>query len=147
MSTAFDDLADAFATVLGNSPAVCAVIEQDDVQPLPAADTTAITVTLGDSIPDQLGGINGNPVDWITTVSVNCMASALASSARAAAHTLAAAAYARLAADPAVGTSAGAGVFIGEPEIRRQFDRTERRFALCSLVYSVRHRTTSLTLE
>lgn len=147
MSTAFDDLADAFASVLGQSPAVCAVIEQDDVQPLAAADTTAITIVLGDSQPEQLGGILGNPVDWITEVSVHCMASALAANARPAAHTLAAAAYARLATDPSLGLADSAGVHIGEPLVRRQFERAERRFALVTLVYSVRHRTTSLNLE
>ena len=147
MSSAFDVLADAFATVLGQSPAVSSNIEQDDVLPLPAADTTGITIVLGASQPEQLGGILGNPVDWITEVAVHCMASALATTARPAAHTLAGAAYARLAADPSLGIADAAGVHIGEPEVRRQFDRTERRFALVTLVYSVRHRTTSLTLE
>lgn len=147
MSSAFDVLADAFATVLGQSPAVSSNIEQDDVLPLPAADTTGITIVLGGSQAEHLGGIQGNPVDWITEVSVHCMASALATTARPGAHTLAGAAYARLAADPSLGTGDAAGVHIGEPEVRRQFDRTERRFALVTLVYSVRHRTTSLTLE
>lgn len=147
MSTAFDDLADAFVAVLGQSPAVSNNIEQDDVLPLPVADTSGITVVLGESQPEQLGGIQGNPVDWITEVSVHCMASALASNARPAAHTLAGAAYARLALDPSLGTAEAAGVHIGEPTIRRQFDRAERRFALITLVYSVRHRTTSLNLE
>lgn len=147
MSTAFDDLADAFASVLGQSPAVCSVIEQDDVQPLAAADTTAITIVLGDSQPQQLGGIQGNPVDWITEISVHCLAGALAVNARPAAHTLAAAAYARLATDPSLGLADSAGVHIGEPVLRRQFERTERRFALVTLVYSVQHRTTSLNLE
>jgi len=147
MSTAFDDLADAFASVLGQNPAVCSVIEQDDVQPLAAADTTAITIVLGDSQPQQLGGIQGNPVDWITEVSVHCLAGGLATNARPAAHTLAAAAYTRLATDPSLGLTDAAGVHIGEPVMRRQFERAERRFALVSLVYSVQHRTTSLNLE
>lgn len=147
MSTAFDDLADAFVAVLDQAPAVAGVIQQGDLQPLAAADTEAITVVLGDSLPEPVGGIRGNPVDWVTEVSVHCMASAAAANAMPAANALAAAAYARLAQDPSLGTPMAAGVFIGEPILRRQVDRTELRFALVTLVYSVRHRTTSLNLE
>lgn len=147
MSTAFDDLADAFVARLSAGPAVSALIVQDDVQPLPASATSGIAVVLGESAPEPLGGISGNPVDWITEVSVHCLGSALAANARPAAHTLAAAAYARLAGDPALGLSIAAGVYIGEPAIRREWERAERRFYLVTLVYSVRHRTTSLNLE
>lgn len=144
--TAFDDIADAIATLLGQSPAVCAVIEQDDVEPLPAgdADQQAIVVVLGDSEPQQLGGIAGNPIDWVTTVFVRCLATAAADNARPLANGLAAAAYARLAATPDLGIT---GVYIGEPTLRRRADRSAYRHAEVALVYDVQHRTSSQTLE
>ena len=143
MSTAFDDLLDAFETALAATPVICSNILTDDPDPLSVDDTEAIVVSLGTSECLQLGAIQGNPVDWTTKVRVKCFAAANATSARPAAHALAEAAYARLAADPSVGIS---GVFIGEPAIERESDRAATRSYAVTLTYNVAHRTTGLTL-
>jgi len=147
MSTAFDDLVDAFALQLGQAPAVCANIYTDDADPLPVGDASSVLVTLGSSEPETLGGVHGNPIDWLTQVQVHCVARTIATSARPGAHTLAALVYARLAADPSVGMADDAGVHIGEPAISREIDKASNRMAVCTLSYSVRHRTSSSTLE
>lgn len=148
MSTAFDVLLDAFAAVLAESPAVCDNISTDgDDEPLASNLTEAITLALGTSSPQQMGGINGNPVDWVTEVLVHCYASSNGSSARPAAHAIALDAYARLADDPTLGIAVVSGVHIGEPAITRQTDKAATRVALVTLTYSVQHRTTGLTLS
>ena len=119
----------------------------DDQDALPASYTDAIVINLQNADPEQLGGILGNPVDWVTTVTVRCMASATGATARTAAGTLASAAYARLATDPTLGIATASGVHIGEPAIGWELGQAATRFCACTLTYSVRHRTTSLTLE
>lgn len=148
MSTAFESLVTAFVSKLSANPAVCTYVEADaDAEPLPAGRTASILVVLGNSQPQQLGGLQGNPVEWITQVTVKCFASANAASARPAAYALAGAAYARLAADPSLGLAGSSGTFIGEPDIEPETDQAATRLACANLVYSVRHRTTSLTLD
>lgn len=142
--TAFDALVDAIVDVLSAGTPVSATILTDEAEPVADGAQTAIVVVLGDAVPQQLGGITGNPVDWLTEVQVRCMARAAATSARPAASALAAAAYARLAADPSVGLE---DAFIGEPTIRWEVEKSATRLALCTLIYTVQHRTTSLTLE
>ena len=143
MSTAFDALLDAFEAALAATPVICSNILTDDPDPLSVDDTEAIVVSLGVSDPQQLGQLQGNPVDWATEVHVKCFAAANATSARPAAHTLMKSAYARLAADPSLGID---GVFIGEPAISRESDRAATRTYAVTLTYNVQHRTTSLTL-
>ena len=147
--SAFDTLIAAFAAKLAAATAISTriVTDLDDQDALPASYTDAIVINLQNADPEQVGGILGNPVDWVTTVTVRCMASATGATARTAAGTLAAAAYARLAADPTLGIAAASGVHIGEPAIGWDLGQAATRFCACTLTYSVRHRTTSLTLE
>lgn len=148
MSGAFDSLVDGFVAQLTAATAVCPFIETDgDAEPLPAGRTTSIVVLLSAAEPQQMGGIAGNPVDWITEVRVKCYASANATSARPAANTLASAAYARLAATPSLAIASGSGVFIGEPRISFETEQAATRMACTTLTYSVSHRTTNLTLD
>lgn len=143
--TQFDAIITAFANKLSAATAVSAHVETDgDAEPLPVGRTDSILITLADATPQPLGQLQGNPVDWVTTVMVHCFASVQGASARAAANTLAGAAYARLATDPSLGV---AGVFIGEPTIRFETDQTATRTARATLTYSVQHRTSSLTLD
>lgn len=147
--SAFDTLIAAFAAQLAVATAITTriVTDLDDQDALPASYTDAIVINLQNADPEQVGGILGNPVDWVTTVAVRCMASATGATARTAAGTLASAAYARLATDPTLGIAAGSGVHIGEPAIAWDLGQAATRFCACTLTYSVRHRTTSLTLE
>lgn len=146
--TAFDTIVDGFVAQLSAATAVCPFIETDgDAEPLPAGRAASILVLLGNAEPQQMGGIAGNPVDWVTEVQVKCYASANATSARPAANTLAGAAYARLAATPSLAIASGSGVFIGEPRIEWETDQAATRMACTTLTYSVTHRTTNLTLD
>lgn len=147
--SAFDTLIAAFAAKLSAATAISAriVTDLDDQDALPAGYTDAIVINLQNADPEQVGGILGNPVDWVTTVTVRCMASATGATARTAAGTLASAAYARLATDPTLGIATASGVHIGEPAIGWDLGQAATRFCACTLTYSVRHRTTSLTLE
>jgi hypothetical protein len=147
--SAFDTLIAAFAAKLAAATAISTriVTDLDDQDALPASYTDAIVINLQNADPEQLGGILGNPVDWVTTVTVRCMASATGATARTAAGTLASAAYARLATDPTLGIATASGVHIGEPAIGWELGQAATRFCACTLTYSVRHRTTSLTLE
>lgn len=147
--SAFDTLIAAFASKLAEATAITTriVTDLDDQDALPASYTDAIVINLQNADPEQVGGILGNPVDWVTTVTVRCMASATGSTARTAAGTLASAAYARLATDPTLGIATASGVHIGEPAIGWDLGQAATRFCACTLTYSVRHRTTSLTLE
>ncbi len=144
MSTAFDTIIDAFASKLAEATAVCSHILKDDVEPLPAGNTAAIVIQLVSSDSQVLGLLADNPVDWITQISVRCMASSNASSARPGSNTLAGAAYARLAAQPSLGIP---GVWIGEPTITWESDVATTRMAITSLTYNVQHRTAGLTLD
>jgi hypothetical protein len=148
MASAFDTLLDAFKAQLSATTPVCAFIETDsDTDPLPAGRAASILIELGSATPQGLGGLAGNPVDWSTDVLVKCFASVNATSARPAANTLAAAAYARLAAAPALGINAASGVYIGEPRIEFDAEKAATRMAVTTLIYSVSHRTTNLTLD
>lgn len=145
MSTAFDSILTGFATLLASGTPVCPYIETDeDAEPLPTGRTQSILVVLGSAQAQQLAGLSGNPVDWLTEVHVKCYASANATSARPAANTLANAAYTRLATDPSLGL--GVSVFIGEPRIEWETDQTATRMALATLIYTVSHRTTGGSL-
>lgn len=146
MSSAFDSIVAGFAALLASGTAVCSFIEtDDDTEPLPAGRTQSILIVLGNAQPQQLGGIAGNPVDWLTEISVKCYASAHATSARPAANTLANAAYTRLATDPSL--ALGSEVFIGEPRIEWETDQSATRMAIATLTYTVSHRTTGGTLN
>lgn len=146
MSSAFDSLISGATALLTAATSVCPHVGTDaDVEPLPAGRTAAIVVTLGTAQPQQMGGIAGNPVDWLTDLRVGCYASANAASARAAANTLANAAYTRLATDPSLGL--GAGVFIGEPRIEWATEQAATRLACATLIYSVSHRTSGGNLN
>lgn len=146
MSSAFDSLITGVVTLLNTATAVCPYVGTEaDAEPLPAGRSAAIIVTLGNADPQQMAGIAGNPVDWVTEVHVSCYASATASSARAAANTLANAAYTRLATDPSLGL--GVGVFAGEPRIQWSTEQAATRLACANLVYSVSHRTSGGNLN
>lgn len=145
MSSAFDSLVAGFVALLSSSTPVCPFIEADaEAEPLPAGRTASVLVALGNAQPSALA-MSGAPVDWLTDVSVKCFASAVATSARPAANTLANAVYTRLATDPSLGL--GDSVYIGEPRIDWDSEQSATRMAVATLTYTVSHRTTSGTLN
>lgn len=147
-TTAFDDLLGAFQARLQAATAVCANVElDDDAEPLPAGRSESVLITLGSADPQPLGGIEGNPIDWLTQINVHCFAANAGSSARPAVNALAKKVYERLAADKAVGLAADTGTYIGEPQFTWETDKADRRYARCTLSYRVQHRTVNLSLE
>lgn len=142
--TVFDAVIGAFKTVLQQAPAVCTVIEEDSVDEVPEDVAQAVDVALDIANPQQLGGIQGNPVEWDVRVRVSLYARKTGASARADLGVLLAAVYARLAANQSLGL--GDGVFIGEPTVDWSSARQAQRLNGCDLYYTVRCRTSGLTL-
>ncbi|MDF3821975.1 hypothetical protein P3G55_18870 [Leptospira sp. 96542] len=143
--TVFDAVVDAFAAVLGAAPAVCQSIATDEVDEVPADTTQAIEITGLDASPLVLGGIEGNPVDWELRVRVGLYARKSGANAGPDVGALLAAAYARLAANRNLGL--GDDVYISEPAIGFGVDRKAQRLASRDLIYTVRCRTGSNSLE
>jgi hypothetical protein len=142
--TVFDDIIAAFKTVLQQAPAVCAVVETDDVDEVPEDVGQAVHVELDNANPQQLGGIQGNPVEWEVRVRVGLYVRKSGASARPDLGVLLATVYARLAANTNLGL--GDGVFIGEPTVDWSAARLAQRLNECDLYYTVRCRTSGLSL-
>lgn len=143
--TVFDDVIDAFQTVLQQAPAVCPLVETDDVDEVPEDVAQALHLALDSANPQQLGGLQGNPVEWELRVRVGLYVRKSGASARADVGTLLAAVYARLAANPSLGL--GDGVFISEPVLDWSAARQAQRMNGCDLFYTVRCRTSGSTLD
>lgn len=145
MATVFDDIVDAFKTVLQQAPAVCTVVESDQVDQIPEEVDQAVEVEWLGAVPSQLGGIDGQPVEWEARVRVGLYARKTGSSARADVGTLLAAVYARLAANTSLGL--GDSVYISPPTLDASSARQAQHLAGVDLLYPVRCRTEGLTLE
>lgn len=145
--TVFDAIAYAFKSVLESGTPVCNVIELDESEEIADGLAEAVAITPASAVPDRVGGIEGNPVEWSYRVRLELYASARGASARVAANDLFTRVYARLAADPSLGL--GAGVYIGDPAVDWSQIRRVKRYACCDLYYTVRCRTggATLTLE
>lgn len=141
--TQFDLIADGFLSVLSAATAVSSDIKVDeyDEDPVAGGKADAVRINLDTSDPQLVGGIDGNPVDWVTVVRVHCFASVAGASARPACNTLAKNAYAKLAANKSLGIDASKGVYIGEPRIEWATDKAATRLARATLTYRVTHRT------
>lgn len=146
MSTAFDTIITTMAALLASGTPVAAQIETDDVDSIPEDVATAVELLLSESEPSQLGGIQGNPVDWITRVRVTCHARAVGTgaTARSAVNALVQAVHARYMADTTLGL--GPDVHIGAPSLNWDAARKAQRLAACELLYTVTHRTSGTAL-
>lgn len=142
--TVFDDIVDAFKTVLQQAPAVCTVVETDDVDAVPEEVVQAVHVELDNANPRLVGGIQGNPVEWEVRVRVSLYVRKSGASARPDLGVLLAAVYARLAAN--ANLALGDGVFLGEPAVDWSAARQAQRLNECDLYYPVRCRTSGQTL-
>lgn len=144
MSTAFDDVVDAFKAVLQQNPAVCPVVESDQVDQIPEDVAQAVEVEWVGAVPQE-AGIEGQPVEWNARVRVGLYARKSGSSARADAGTLLAAVFARLAANTDLGL--GDAVYIYPPTLDASAARQGDRMAGVDMLYPVRVRTEGLTLD
>lgn len=141
MTTAFDTLIDTMAALLAAAPAVSAAVEKDEVDTIPDDLDSAVEVTLADTVPTQLGGIHGNPVDWQTMLRVVCHARATGTgaTARTACNALVAAVHAKVMADTTLGL--GPDWHVEAPRLNWDAARKASRMAACEMLYLVRHRT------
>lgn len=123
------------------------LIEEDlDADAFPEDLEEAISLSLVDSQPQQVGPINGHPVDWLSTLVVECYArrdSAVQGGARAS-RALHARAYAALMANRALG---GVADDIRQPQIVTEGIRRNTRMGCTTGTYPVAHRTQANTLE
>lgn len=145
MSTVFDDIVDAFKTVLQQAPAVCSVVEADQLDEIPEETAQAVEVDWLGATPSQLGGIDGQPVEWEARVRVSLYARKTGGSARADVGTLLAAVYARLASTTNLGL--GDSVYISPPTLDASAARQAQHMAGVDMFYPVRCRTQGMTLD
>lgn len=144
---AHDAIVDAVLLALRTSPAVTAgpIDEELDPEAVAEGGTEAVSVALTDSDPVD-AQMNGAPVDWRSTVTIECYAvrdkrrMALGRASRA----LHARVYARLMQDPSLG---GAAMYLGPPRLTVDTDQADTRVGCCIATYAVLHRTGPNTLQ
>lgn len=145
---AHDAIVQAVLAALRTVPAVTSGPIDEDLDALAIADETtqAISVSLVGSDPQNPAAIFGHPVDWISTLVVECYArrdSAVVLTGRAS-RALHAAAYARLMADPTLG---GVADDLREPSIAIDNAVLDTRMGCCTGTYPVLHRTAARSLQ
>lgn len=142
--TAFADLTAAIKSSLEQAPAVCDTILRARDRRVPESKQRAINITFVGARPVE-GEINGAPIDWQTTVVVECYAKAAADeSADVPLDELVGTVFARLAADHTLG---GLVDDISAPTIEADFDSLGERTGWAAMKYTVLHRTANNTLE
>lgn len=102
MSTAFSKLVSAVITALSAQPPVCKAVYRARANAIPDQDAEAISVQWERALPAP-GAINGAPIDWATTVTVDCFARSLVDSGDVAVDPLLERVYERLSDDPTLG--------------------------------------------
>lgn len=144
---AHDAIVQAVLAALRAAPAVTTgPIEEDlDAQAIPDDAGEAVSVTLVGSEPQNPAAIYGHPVDWLSTVAVECYArrdTAVALAGRKS-RQLHAAVYARLMGDH---TLAGTADDVREPTLAIDNAVLDTRMGCCTGTYPVLHRTAARTL-
>jgi len=145
MSTAFASIVSAVIAKLSEAPAVCDVIyrARGDVGMVPEQTPRAINVQFERAIADR-AGIAGAPVDWNSTISVECFARGLAETGDVAVDPLLEAVYERLAQDPTLGGLIGDLVAVGiEADNTTQGTKT----GWVRITYVADHRTNNSNLN
>jgi len=146
---AHDAIVDGFLQALRYpAPVTDGRIEEElDLDTIGEAEAEAVSVALERSAPvgEQ---INGQPVDWRSTVTVECFARAdsrndVPTGGRAS-RRLHARVYERLSADRTLG---GRAWLLSEPELAIESRPFASRAGVCTALYEVGHRTESATLE
>ena len=148
MSSQFRQITAAIVAMLSAGPAVSSYIEADvdEDEPIPSAQADAVRVVLRGSVPQQFGGIHGNPVDWTTRVDVFVYAAVAGGTACDAADALVLEVFARLSATPGLGMPAEAGVYVDPPQIDWAQERADRREARARMSLTIGHRTSAGSL-
>ena len=142
MSTIFAGIVSAMVSALSAAPAVSAQIFRARLRPLAQQHTTAVVVRVQESQAER-AAMHGAPVDFTTTIAVECYARSATTSADLAADDLLAAVYAKLAADS---TLAGLVGDLYPTAINYDFDADGEQTACVTLFYTVVHRAANLII-
>lgn len=118
---------------------------EEELRPLPEGSTQAIVVRFESSRPDR-GAILGAPIDWVSTLTVECHARVDNRSATLgrASRRLHGEVYARLMADPSLG---GKVFDLQEPDLATDQAQLDTDLGCLIAQYPVLHRTQARTLE
>jgi hypothetical protein len=146
---AFDALIDAVLALLQQAPAITAgpIGEDVDLDTLGETVTEAISVSLVGSDPQQPTVLLGAPVDWTTTVQVECYARRDGRGpAGRASRALSAAVYQRLMAGNPIGQVI-VGADVQAPSLRTERQLLDTRTGITTALYPVSHRTVGHTFN
>lgn len=142
MSTAFAGIVAAMVDALSSAPAVSAQVYRARMRPMAQQHTTAVVVRIQDAQADR-AAMQGAPVDFVTTIAVECYARSATQTPDLAVDDLLAAVYAKLAADSTLGGLVGD---LYPSTLQYDFDTDAEQTACVTLTYQVVHRTANLSL-
>ena len=144
---AHDAIVSAIVSALLASPPLAGgrVAEEAAFDALPEGVAQAISVAMVRSLAQAVLVGGGAPIDWRTTVRIQCLARADAAGAGGrASRALHAQVYARLMADPTLGGLAG---FIEPPALASDTELLGSRLGALTADYVVSHRTSATALD
>lgn len=137
MSTAFFQVVSAVKAKLEAQPPVCKSIHRARTTPVPEQEAEAVNVQWERALPAQTG-IKGAPVDWSTSVTVECFARSVTESGDAAVDPLLERVVARLAEDPSLGGLVDDLVLAG---LEAENTAEGKKTGWVRLIYAAEHRT------
>lgn len=143
MTTAFNTIVKAFEAKLKESPAVCANVFVSRDRQVPETVQEAVHIEFSSAVP-RTGVILNAPIDWVSKITVDCMAKSKTQSGPDAVDALFKKVFERLATDQSLGV---AGLYIGFPIIESDFETHGQKAGQIRLTYEIEHRTNNLTLD
>ena len=146
---AFDALIDVVLQLLSQAPAVTSgpIGEEIDIGNLGEDVTEAVSVSLVASDPQNPQVMTGAPVDWVSSIQIECYARRDARGAAGrASRALHAQVYARLMGNLQLG-AALPGADLRQPAIRSDQQLLDTRTGVTAGIYPVLHRTVGSTLN
>ena len=143
MRTAFADIVSAVIAQLSAPPAVCEKIYRSSSSIVPDQVDRAINVEFNRALP-QLSTIAGAPIDWNSTISVECLARSMSESGDLAVDPLMFAVFERLAQDPTLGGLIGDLAVVG---VEADNSVEGKKTGWVRITYVADHRTNNSTLN
>ena len=143
MRTAFADIVSAVIAQLSAAPAVCEKIYRSSSSVVPEQVDRAVNVEFNRALP-QLDTIAGAPIDWNSTISVECLARSMTESGDLAVDPLMFAVFERLAQDPTLGGVVGDLTVVG---VEADNSVEGKKTGWVRITYVADHRTKNTTLN
>lgn len=140
--TAFATVVAAMVSALQSAPAVSPQVFRARMRPLAEQHSTAVVVRIQDAQAQRFA-IQGAPVDFATTIAVECYARSATQDADVAVDQLLSDVYAKLAADTTLG---GLVQDLFAASLAYDFDVDAERTACVTVTYQVQLRTANLTI-